>query len=69
MKSKNPILDELHATRERLLAESGGTISGLLARLQDEQSQSNRPRFQGQASKPSTGKTKSSNRTIEKNSP
>ncbi len=41
--AKNPILDELHATRERLLAESGGTVSGLLDRLRADQSASERP--------------------------
>ena len=41
--TKNPILDELHATRERLLAESGGTVSGLLDRLRADQSASKRP--------------------------
>ena len=41
--TKNPILDELHATRERLLAESGGTVSGLLDRLRAEQAASERP--------------------------
>ncbi len=40
--TKNPILDELHAVRERLLAESGGTLSGLVARLQAEQEASGR---------------------------
>ena len=39
----NPILDELRETRERLLAESGGTVSGLLDRLRREQSESDRP--------------------------
>lgn len=39
----NPILDTLHATRERLLAESGGTVSGLLDRLRADQAASNRP--------------------------
>jgi hypothetical protein len=29
MMNKQPILDELHAVREQLLAESGGTLSGL----------------------------------------
>ena len=43
MATTNPILDELHATRERLLAESGGTVSGLVERLQAEQDASNRP--------------------------
>ena len=41
--TKNPILDKLHATRERLLAESGGTVSGLLDRLRAEQAASKRP--------------------------
>jgi len=38
----DPILEELHATRERLLAESGGTLEGLVSRLQREQSESGR---------------------------
>ena len=38
----DPILDDLHATRERLLAESGGTLAGLVSRLQKEQSESGR---------------------------
>ncbi|TWT91614.1 hypothetical protein Pla100_50050 [Neorhodopirellula pilleata] len=38
----DPILDELHATRERLLAESGGTLATLVARLQREESTSGR---------------------------
>ena len=43
--TKNPILDELHATRERQLAEAGGTISGLLDRLRADQAASGRPIF------------------------
>ena len=43
--TKNPILDELHATRERLLAESGGTVSGLLNRLRADQAASERPTY------------------------
>ena len=43
--SNNPILDELHATRERLLSESGGTVSGLLDRLRADQAASKRPIF------------------------
>lgn len=31
---KNPILESLRETRERLLAESGGTLTGLVERLQ-----------------------------------
>ena len=42
MTKKQPILDELHAVRERLLAESGGTLAGLVARLQAEQKSSDR---------------------------
>lgn len=38
----DPILDDLHATRERLLAEAGGTLAGLVARLKKEQSESGR---------------------------
>lgn len=38
----DPILDDLHATRERLLAESGGTLAGLVSRLQKEQTESGR---------------------------
>lgn len=37
-----PILDELHLIRERLLAESGGTLAGLVARLRKEQQESGR---------------------------
>lgn len=42
MTKKQPILDELHAVREQLLAESGGTLAGLVARLQAEQAKSSR---------------------------
>ena len=42
MTKKQPILDELHAVREQLLAESGGTLTGLVARLQAEQESSGR---------------------------
>lgn len=43
--TKNPILDELHAIRERLLADAGGTLDALVDRLQAEEQQSDRPRF------------------------
>jgi hypothetical protein len=43
---KNPILDELHAVRQRLLEESGGTLDALVDRLQAEEQRSDRPRFQ-----------------------
>lgn len=45
MMAKNPILDELHDVRERLLAEAGGTLDALVDRLQAEEQQSHRPRF------------------------
>ena len=41
--TKNPILDELHSVRERLLAEAGGTLDALVDRLQAEERHSNRP--------------------------
>ena len=42
MMTKNPILDELRETREQLLAESGGTLEGLVDRLQAEERASDR---------------------------
>jgi len=69
MTMKNPILDELHATRERLLAESGGTLSGLVARLQAEQAASDRPQYQGQIAMRYTGAAKSDDLPIENLSP
>ena len=38
----DPILDELHETRRRLLAEAGGTLEGLAASLQERQRGSGR---------------------------
>jgi len=35
--TKNPILDDIRRTRERLLAESGGTLAALVERLQAEE--------------------------------
>jgi len=40
--TKNPILDSIRETREKLLAESGGTLAGLVARLQSEEKSSGR---------------------------
>jgi hypothetical protein len=42
MTNSNSILDELHSIREQLLAESGGTLESLVARLQKEQKESGR---------------------------
>lgn len=33
----NPLIEEIHATRARLLAESGGTLAGLVERLRREE--------------------------------
>ena len=40
--TKNPILDELRKTREKLLADAGGTMAGLVARLQEDERTSGR---------------------------
>ena len=39
---KNPILDELRETREDLLAEAGGTLAALVAKLQEDERKSGR---------------------------
>lgn len=38
----NPILEELHKTREKLLESAGGTLAGLVAELQEEERKSGR---------------------------
>ncbi len=43
--SKNPILEEIRSVRESLLAEAGGTLDGLVDRLQAEERQSDRARY------------------------
>lgn len=55
--TKNPILDDLHKTRERLLAEAGGTLEGLVAQLQQDERQAGREfiRPKGLTSKRCTG--------------
>lgn len=53
--TKNPILDELHTVRERLLADAGGTLDALVDRLQTEEQQSDRPRFKPRRTIRSTG--------------
>ena len=40
--TKNPILDDLRETRERLFAEAGGTLDGLVAQLQRDERRSDR---------------------------
>ncbi|MEX0716915.1 MAG: hypothetical protein WD066_10020 [Planctomycetaceae bacterium] len=57
--TKNPILDELHAVRERLLAEAGGTLDALVDRLQSEEQDSDRPRFKPRRTSRCTAPAKS----------
>ncbi len=38
----DPVLDELHAVRRQLLAESGGTLESLVARIQRHETESGR---------------------------
>jgi hypothetical protein len=38
----DPILNELHRTRERLLEESGGTLASLVSKLKKDQLKSGR---------------------------
>ncbi len=42
MTTNNPILDELHAVREKMLADAGGTLAGLVAKIQSDQAKSGR---------------------------
>lgn len=65
---KNSILDELHAVRERLLADAGGTLDGLVDRLQAEEQQSDRPRFKPRRTIRCTGAAKSGGRKVENQS-
>ncbi len=58
--TKNPILDELRKVREQLLADAGGTLDGLVDRLQSTEKQSDRPRFRPRRTNGCTGATKSS---------
>lgn len=37
MTNRNPILNELRQTREKLLEDAGGTLSGLVAQLQQDE--------------------------------
>lgn len=58
--TKNPILEELHAVREQLLAEAGGTFDALVDRLQAEEQQSKRAKFTPRRTSPYNGAEKSS---------
>lgn len=57
--TNNPILDELHAVRAKLLDDAGGTLDALVDRLQAEEQQSNRPRYRGRRTIRCTGAAKS----------
>ena len=63
--TKNSILDELHAVRERLLADAGGTLDALVDRLQAEELQSHRPRFKSRRTTRCTGAAKSGELEVE----
>lgn len=67
--TKNPILDELHAVRDQLLADIGGTLVALVDRLQAEERKSNRPRFTPRRAIQRTGAAKSSDSELENLSP
>lgn len=55
----NLILDELHAVRQKLLEDAGGTLDALVDRLQAEEQKSNRPRYRGRRTDRYTGAAKS----------
>lgn len=63
--TKNPILDELHAIRERLLEDAGGTLDALVDRLQAAEQKSDRPRFKPRRTIRSTGAAKSGETAVE----
>jgi len=58
------ILDELHATRHKLLADAGGTIEGLAADLRKRQRESGRRILQTQRTIPSTEAAKSGDAAV-----
>jgi hypothetical protein len=61
--TKNPILEALHTTRERLLAEAGNTLDGLVAQLQQEERDSERPFLDSGPGSTDSGSTARSNNT------
>jgi hypothetical protein len=42
MTTKQPVLDELHAVREQMLSDAGGSLAALIAKLRADQSKSGR---------------------------
>jgi len=65
MMKTHPILDELHAVREQLLAESGGTLAGLVARIQAEQKLSGRAIRETRRTIPCTGAAKTGELSVD----
>jgi hypothetical protein len=65
----NPILEEIHAVRKRLLAEAGGTLDALVDQLQAEERKSNRPRYQTRRTGVSIKKANSGESTVVNQSP
>jgi hypothetical protein len=66
--AKNPILDELHAVREQLLADAGGTLDALVDHLQAEEQVSDRTRFTPRRTNRCTGAAKSGDLAMESQS-
>ena len=64
--TKNPILDELHAIREQLLDSAGGTLDALVDRLQAEERDSDRPRYQARQTRQCAETTKSDDNVTDK---
>lgn len=69
MTNQRTILDELHAVREQLLADSGGTLAGLVARIQTDQKSSGRVIRKTRRTIRCTGSTKSGELPVENLSP
>jgi len=42
MTTEQPILQELHAVREQMLADAGGSLADLVKKLQEDQAKSGR---------------------------
>jgi hypothetical protein len=63
--TRNPILDELHRTRERLLAEAGGTLEGLVAKLQREEQSSGREFYDPKSHAQDQNEAAHSNQSLE----
>ena len=55
----NPILDELHAIREQQLADAGGTLEGLVVKVQADQRASDRTIRKSRASSQGTESSES----------